>query len=90
MSLAKGTVNPLNVLGLRRLDFIPKHFTWIRITNQDVSKIEQWIYMSLNSRYCIKKTPGIINDKISDVCLIGFEDPHDATMLVLTCPHFKN
>ena len=57
MALVRGQVNPLNVLGLRRLDFIPENFAKISSKNiENVDTIDQWIYHRLDSRYCIKKS----------------------------------
>jgi hypothetical protein len=89
MSLAKGTINPLNVLGLRKLHFIPKHFKTIKIVNTLMfQKIDHWIYFNLNSRYCMEIKQGINKHrKITDICVIGLEDPKELTILSLSCPH---
>jgi hypothetical protein len=91
MALAKGSVNPLNVLGVRRLNFIPKHFAKIHVNNGvSIQKIEHWIYTNLNSRYGICKSYKVIDEKITEVSLIGMEDPQEITMLILACPYFNN
>lgn len=89
MSLARGTVNPLNVLGIRKLSFIPTHFAQTYTTKTiEINKIDYWISTNLNSRYCIKKSRRVIENAISEVYLIGFEDPSEITMLYLACPYF--
>jgi hypothetical protein len=91
MALAKGSVNPLNVLGVRRLSFIPSHFAKMHVNNgASVQKIEHWIYTNLNSRYSICKRHKVIEEKITEVSLIGIEDPQEITMLILACPYFNN
>lgn len=91
MALATGSVNPLNVLGVRRLSFIPKHFTKIHVNNGvSIQKIEHWIYTNLNSRYSVCKSYKVIDEKITEVSLIGMEDPQEITMLILACPYFNN
>lgn len=90
MSLSRSSVNPLNVVGCRRTTHIPLHFTKIHTTSYDFQKIERWIHLNLNSRYCIQKTYKVINEKITEVYLIGIEEPHEATLLVLACPYLKN
>ena len=92
MALARGRINPLNVLGLRRLNTIPPHFGTLTIYNiDDVEKINYWIYYNLNSRYCIKIQQGLNeNRQITDLCEIGVEDPKELTMLSLACPYLDN
>lgn len=89
MSLNRGEVNPLSVLKLRKLSFIPEHFAKISTTNNaDVRLIEQWINFNLNSRYSIKKSLTLDqNKKMSEVIEIGIEDPKEITMLTLGCPY---
>ena len=91
MSLGKGTVNPLNVLGQRRLQYSPKHFETMNINSvYHVDIIDAWVYYHLNSRYCIRKKQGLNSErKIIDVWEIGFEDPLELTLFTLGCPYLK-
>lgn len=87
MSLNKGEINPLNVLGFRKLSFIPKHFAKISIEHKfDVKSVEHWIEYNLNSRYAIQ-TKQVLdkNKKIIQIMEIGLEDPKELTMLSLGC-----
>lgn len=89
MSLSRGEVNPLSVLGVRQLSFIPEHFTVISIKNPalDTKKLDQWINYNLNSRYAIKKTFALDhNKKMIEAFEIGLEDPKEISMLTLGCP----
>lgn len=89
MSLNKGEINPLNVLGFRKLSFIPKHFAKISIESKvDLKAIEHWIEYNLNSRYATW-TKQVLdqNKKIIQVIEIGLEDPKEITMLSLGCNH---
>ena len=55
MSLSRGEVNPLGILGLRKLSFIPEHFTKISVDSfVNVKLLDHWIGYNLNSRYAIK------------------------------------
>lgn len=94
MPLAKGTINPLNVLRQRKLNFIPKHFTIFKIDlsqTNDIEKIDQWIYNNLNSRYCVKRKHIIDEDrKIVETCEVGIEDGREMTMFLLACPNLNN
>jgi hypothetical protein len=89
MSLSRGEINPLSVIGMRRLNFIPKHFGKITIDNTtDIKILDQWINYNLNSRYAIKKNLRLdSNNKMVESIEIGLEDPKEITMLTLGCPH---
>ena len=91
MSLGKGTINPLNVIGQRRLSYNPKHFETMNIViKQSVEIIDAWIYYNLNSRYCIRKKQGLNPErKIIDIWEIGFEDPQELTLFNLGCPYLN-
>ena len=93
MSLSRGEVNPLGILGLRRLSFIPKHFTTVTVGNDliDIKLLDHWINYHLNSRYAIKKSLKLDSSKkITEVIEIGIEDPRELTMLTLGCPYVHN
>jgi hypothetical protein len=87
MALANGKINPLNLLGMRRLSYIPPHFESIIIENKGINIIDQWIYFNLNSRYCIKTTSVLNSErKIVTGLEIGMEDHKELTMFSLACP----
>lgn len=92
MSLNRNIVNPLSVLNLRRLNFIPKHFSRIIIDRKvDIKLLDRWINFNLNSRYSIKKGLTLDKDKkIIEVLEIGMEDPKEITMLALGCNLIHN
>ena len=49
MGIYKNDVNPLNVLGMRRLNRIPPNFTKFQIkTFVDIRELDRWIYLNLN------------------------------------------
>ena len=88
MSLSRNEVNPLSVLGIRRLTFIPSHFTKIKLGICDTRILDQWINYHLNSRYAIRKTLALdSNNKTVEMLEVGLEDPREVTMLTLGCPH---
>jgi hypothetical protein len=92
MSLNRGQINPLGVLGSRKLSFIPAHFKKIFVSSSiDAKIIDHWISYNLNSRYAIKKN-FIVNDqnKITEVLEIGIEDQKEITILTLGCSHLHN
>jgi len=86
----RGEVNPLSVLKVRKLSFIPHHFAVIKIKIQskDIKFLDNWINYHLNSRYAITKNFTINHDnKMIEVIEVGMEDPKELTMLTLSCPH---
>ncbi len=88
MALKRGEVNALGVLGLRKLSFIPEHFSKISIDHKiDTKFVEHWIEFNLNSRYAIQGSYGLdSNRKMIPITLIGLEDSKELTMLSLGCP----
>lgn len=89
MSIKRGELNPLGVLNLRKLDWIPEHFTRVIIDHQfiDIRLLEQWIEYNLNSRYGIRKIMSVNSGKKLVDCLeIGIEDSKEVSMLMLSCP----
>jgi hypothetical protein len=75
---------------MRRLSFIPEHFTTVIIkdTSIDIKMLDHWINYNLNSRYAIKKSYTLDDRKrIIEGIEIGMEDPKELTMVTLGCPY---
>jgi len=89
MSLNRGTINALGLLGFRKLSFIPEHFTKLSIEHRfNVKDIEHWIEYNLNGRYAIRDSFGLDeNKKLIPFTEIGMEDPKELTMLAIGCQH---
>jgi len=87
MSLNRGTINALGLLGFRKLKFIPEHFTKLSIEHRfNVKDIEHWIEYNLNGRYAIVDGYSLDhNRKIKVTTDIGIEDPKELTMLAIGC-----
>jgi len=92
VALNRGQANPLGILNLRKLGFIPDHFSKIKVKSSDIKLLTQWINYNLNSRYAIKKAYDINfqNKNLVETFEIGMEDPSEITMLILGCPHLHN
>lgn len=88
MSLNRGELNALNVLGFRKLSFVPDHFSKLSIDHKfDTKFVEHWIEYNLNSRYAIITNYKLdSNRKMIQITEIGMEDPKELTMLSLGCP----
>jgi hypothetical protein len=92
MAIKHGYVNPLNVLGFRYLHRSPKHFHKIKVElGCDITTVTRWIYTNLSSRFSVNKEV-VINQSgnITESVTIGFEDPKETTMFMLTCPYLEN
>jgi hypothetical protein len=88
MSLKRGEVNALNVLGFRRLTYIPKHFATMTLVASNSDAIDSWIYQNLDSRYAItKKLQLDPNNKMVEIHELGVEDAKELTILSLSCPY---
>lgn len=87
-------INPLNVLGGRRLDFLPPHITPIpnnigaRLSSSRMEIID-WIESNLKGRYFIGTQTKLENDRFVQYEAIGFEDPYEATLFLLGYPGQK-
>lgn len=91
MSLNRKETNALNVLGMRKLNFIPNHFEKIYLNYKiDIKTVEHWIEFNLNSRYSIKLSIMLDeNKKIIFGTKIGLEDKKEISLLTLGCPHLN-
>jgi hypothetical protein len=87
MGISKGRANPLNVLSMRRLNRIPPNFTKIQLKNFfEVKELDNWIYLNLDSRYCVRKTSIVDDNKLTTAVEVGIEDAKEVSMLTLACP----
>ena len=88
-------LNPLDVLGIRKIGFLPLHFSTIRardigLNTVFLDEIENWITDRLSGRYCIVNTPMIgHNDVLEDVTVLEFEEPKEITNFLLRCPFIR-
>ena len=90
MGIYKNDVNPLNVLGMRRLNRIPPNFTKFQIKKFiDIRELDRWIYLNLNSRYCVKKSTAVVENKLTTIIEGGREDPKEVSMMSWACPYLN-
>ena len=90
MGIYKNDVNPLNVLGMRRLKRIPPNFTKFQVKSfVDMRELDRWIYLNLNSRYCVKKSTAVVDNKLTTIIEVGIEDAKEVSMMSLACPYLK-
>jgi midasin (ATPase involved in ribosome maturation) len=85
-------LNPLDVLGKRKLDIMPVHFkkTKISVFELDMSDLINWITQRLIGRYCISTEPCIdSNGQVKLTTFLGFEDQKELTYFILACPYLR-
>jgi hypothetical protein len=94
MALVRGKVNPLALLEMRKLKRMPPNFAKMTLRDVDhhtVKLVELWILQNLDSRFCIRKNTGLIDDnKMTTVFEVGFEEPKELTMFSLGCQILHN
>tara|TARA_B100001287_G_C22347113_1_gene373397 strand:- start:146 stop:454 length:309 start_codon:yes stop_codon:yes gene_type:complete len=92
MRLLAQEPNPLNVLDIRELDYIPIHFEKLRLKSElyygseKVELIKRWIYNNLSSRFCMVQDLEILDNKIEQIYILGFEDASESSFFSLACP----
>lgn len=83
--LKHGTVNPLNVFGLREVTHCPPHFQPVNFDLRvDVGSIKNWIYENLEGRFWLGDhfyTNG--NGNIDMQKCVAFEEHSEATFFSL-------
>jgi hypothetical protein len=89
MALKNGKINPLNVLGLRKVEFPAHHFIYTNIpkyTPSFINTLNFWISQNLNGRYYIGQYIDIIDNTIIFTTRIGFEQEKELSFFKLACP----
>jgi len=86
------TINPLDHLDKRKLDWIPVHFFKSRLNYlSDVEKINDWIKYRLKGRYCLVTLPHIDKDeKTKSATFVAFEEEKELTYFMLACPYLRS
>lgn len=90
MSLRAGKVNPLNVLGLRRVQFPAHHFHFTTLERFSISYVMQladWITLNMNGRFYIGQGLILSNNQFIYVTKIGFEKEKELSYFKLACPN---
>lgn len=91
--MIKGTEpNPLDVLEAKQVKFLPPHFETVNLPlkyNLEQS-LANWINRHIKNRFYIGKNV-VLNEenKIVQVCIVGFEETKDMSYFMLACPHLK-
>ncbi len=83
--------NPLDVLGIRRVNFCPSTFETIDLekTYNIEAVLSDWIEDNLSGRYFLGENVSLKNESISSVTTVGFELSKEMSFFMLACPHLK-
>lgn len=88
-------VNAYSVLGCRKLDFMPIHFSKKKLSLDslffDEKKISNWVEYKLSGRFSLCAMPHIdLDNKSKTSMFIGFEDEKELTYFLLACPYLRS
>lgn len=82
--LKYGEINPLNVMGLRRLDHCPPHFEKVFFNVRVTDKIIiDWIYENLEGRFWFGDLYRKIHDKSEIYKCAAFENHAESSLFLL-------
>lgn len=80
------TVNPLDVLEKRKLNFLPPHLNAINVNHSRI--IDEWIRGHLKGRYYLGQELKLDDSsRLVPREVVAFEDPKEATIFLLSCPY---
>lgn len=85
-------LNPLDVLGSRKMNRIPPHFSSTKLSDHSLytTEIEDWIRAKLKGRFSIKQVPVIGSEgHLKTEVRVGFEEEKELTYFMLACPHLR-
>jgi hypothetical protein len=85
MALKNGKPNPLNLLGLRRVDFPARHFYYTTLDPNKIQLINDWIFNNLNGRYYLGRK--LILDHTNSIqyaLTLGFEEEKELSFFLLS------
>jgi hypothetical protein len=77
-------INPLNLIGERRVNFLPPHFKVVELSNRyAMYDLEKWVNSNLKGRYYYGHLAKLKDNKIVEYAAVAFEDPREATFFLL-------
>lgn len=85
------TVNPLNVLNIRRVNFCSPHFSTVDVPkryNLETS-IVRWIENNCKGRFYLGPNSVLKDNSITTVYTIGFESHKELSYFLLACPYLE-
>jgi hypothetical protein len=83
--------NVLDIVGRRKVSYLPAHFTKISVGKYLINTtIEDWIQNKLKGRYWMSDYPTVDSSgKLQTTLFVGFEDQKELTYFMLACPFIR-
>ena len=85
-------INPLDVLGIRQVSFLPDHFSSANFvfSTYTAHDISAWIKNNTRGKYHISQALVLGGDNMlfPGYC-VGFENPKEYMFFLMACPHIK-
>ena len=85
-------LKPLDVLGKRKLNFMPIHFvkTKLNLVEFIDDVIMDWIETKLDGRFAVCQEPTVdSNGRLTTATFVGFENQKELTYFLLACPYLR-
>lgn len=81
-------LNPLDILGARRFDYLPPHLTPVAVVTKfwHPESIAEWIEKNLKGRYYFGQLTKLDDNRIVNYYAVAFEDSFESTIFLLKCP----
>lgn len=81
-------VDPVAAQGKRQLDFLPKHFHCVALSNNfyDTKPIRNWIWKNQSGRFFIGSRTKVDDKHMLTESVVAFEDPGEAVMFTFILP----
>jgi len=87
-----GVVDPVAALGKRELDFLPKHFHCVSLSNYfyDLRPYRNWIWTNHSGRFYLGPKIKWENARLTNENIAAFEDAGEAIMFSFVLPNIKS
>jgi hypothetical protein len=84
--------NPLNIIGNRRVEFLPTFFetTHLQQRYNLIDSVAKWIDCNLKGRYYVDQNYVVSENRQMEIKItVGFENKKELSYFMLACPHLK-
>lgn len=83
--------NVYDIFQIRQVEFLPKHFEAIevQIKYNLENSLKKWILNNLKGRFYLGTGIALIDNNVSSVLKVGFENSKEMSYFVLACPLLK-
>lgn len=88
-----GIVDPVAAQGKRQLNFVPKHFHVVALSDNyffDKKVVTNWIWRNQSGRFAVANRVKIEDKRLVSETIAAFEDSSEAIMFSFIVPTLKN